>query len=191
MAAQGPRYTYLAAATAAVANRFVVSTDMKVGTYTVANSGTMPTGGARNITVTTVQAVEPDTMGTVVIAGTNLDGETISESFVPETDATVTGSEWFVTVTSVTGAGWVTGGTADAITVGCAAPAAAAEGDGVLKTIIVGETAAAAITVANSVGTIAVLKASIAEHSYPFDVAFTGYLTVTVAGASKVTVATA
>ena len=59
---------------------------------------------------------------------------------------------------------------------------------GVLSSVIIGETSAGAITIADAVGTIAVLKASIAEGEYKFDVAYTGYLTITTAGASKVTV---
>jgi len=191
MAATGPRYSYFAAVTEADVDRFVVSTDMKVGTYTVANSGTMPTTGARHVTVTNVVAQTADTMGTVVVAGTNLDGEAISESFVPVADDIVTGSEWFVTVTSVTGAGWVNNtGTPDpdAITVGCTAAACVHEGDGVFNGVVVGETAAGAITLADSSGTVAVLKASIVEGAYGFGVQFDDYPTVTVAAASKLTV---
>ena len=59
---------------------------------------------------------------------------------------------------------------------------------GVLCSVIIGETSAGAITISDAKGTIAVLKASIAEGVYDFDVAYTGYLTVITAGASKVTV---
>lgn len=65
-------------------------------------------------------------------------------------------------------------------------------GSGRLKSITVGETAAGAITVydntAGSGAVIAVLKASIAEGTYEFDVAFSTGLTVVTAGASKLTV---
>lgn len=193
MAAQGARYTYIAAATAAVTNRFVTSTNMKVGAYTVANT-TMPTGGARQVTVAVTAGATADTMGTITVVGTGIGGGALSETITPVAGSTVTGSKWFVTVTAVTGAGWVIDaveGTNDTIIVGCAAPAGAHDGDGVLKRVIVGETAAGAITLADSAGTIAVLKASIVEGAYDFEVEFADYLAVTVAGASKVSVITA
>lgn len=65
-------------------------------------------------------------------------------------------------------------------------------GDGQLKSITIGETAAGTITVydnTSAAGTvIAVLKASIAEQTYAFDVSFNTGLTVVTAGASKITV---
>jgi len=65
-------------------------------------------------------------------------------------------------------------------------------GVGVLKAITIGETAAATITVydntAGSGTVIAVLKASIAEGTYEFNVSFTTGLTIVTAGASKLTV---
>ncbi len=65
-------------------------------------------------------------------------------------------------------------------------------GTGRLHSITVGETAAGAITVydntAGSGTIIAVLKASIVEATYTFDVKFTTGLTIVTAGASKITV---
>lgn len=190
----GGNSVYIAAATAAVANRLVTSTNMKVGAYTVANSGTMPTGGARLITVAATAADTADTMGTITVVGTGLGGVALTETLIPVAGSTVTGTEWFVTVTSVTGAGWVIDGVEasnDTIVVGCAAAAGCHDGDGVLKRIVLTETAAGTITVADSTGTLALLKASIVEGSYDFDLEFSGYLTVTAAGASKLTVVTA
>ena len=60
---------------------------------------------------------------------------------------------------------------------------------GVLHAISVNATAAGTITVADSLGTIAVLKASIAEGTYLFDVQFVGNLDVTTGAASDLTVA--
>lgn len=62
-----------------------------------------------------------------------------------------------------------------------------------LVRVIVGETAAGAITIeddnASVTGpTVAVLKASIAEGVYDFDVAMSNGIKVTTAGASKITV---
>lgn len=63
---------------------------------------------------------------------------------------------------------------------------------GILGSITVSETAAGAITVydntAASGTVIAVLKASVGEQTFNFDVAFTTGLTVVTAGASKLTV---
>lgn len=60
--------------------------------------------------------------------------------------------------------------------------------NGILHSIVVGETAGGAITVSDNTNTIAVLKASIPEGVYLFDVAWVGFLKVVTAGASKITV---
>lgn len=65
-------------------------------------------------------------------------------------------------------------------------------GTGVLRSITLGETAAGPITIYDNTaasGTIiAVLKASIAEQTFMFDVAFSTGLTIVTAGASKLQV---
>lgn len=65
-------------------------------------------------------------------------------------------------------------------------------GAGVLRSITLGETAAGAITIydntAGSGTVIAVLKASVAEQTFNFDVAFATGLTIVTAGASKLQV---
>ena len=66
-------------------------------------------------------------------------------------------------------------------------------GHGVLKKIILGETAAGAITIYDETGSgtdkiIAVLKASVVEGEYAFDVAFGEGLKIVTAAASKLTV---
>ena len=65
-------------------------------------------------------------------------------------------------------------------------------GAGVLKSITIGETAAGAITIydntAASGTVIGVLKASHAEQTLDFSVAFSTGLTIVTAGASKLTV---
>lgn len=70
----------------------------------------------------------------------------------------------------------------------------AKSGAGTLGSITVGETAAGAITVydntAGSGTIIAVLKASVVEGTYNFDVAFTTGCTIVTAAASKITVTT-
>lgn len=193
MAAQGPRPTYFAAATgAADDNRFVTTANMKVGAYTLAAT-TMPSPGARRITVDATAVGTADTMGTLVVVGTDLDGNVLTETLVPDTGGTVTGSEWFASLTSVTGAGWAIDGVEasnDTLIVGCTGAACVADTSGVLNSITIGETAAGAITLADSNGTIAVLKASIAEGTYELNIAFEDYLTVIAAAGSKFTIST-
>lgn len=59
---------------------------------------------------------------------------------------------------------------------------------GVFHSIVIGETAAGTITISDNKGTIAVLKASIAEGEYVFDCAYSGTLSVVTGAASKCTV---
>lgn len=101
--------------TAAVADKIVTIANMKVGTYTIAAQPDM----IRNITVTHATVTTTDTLGTITIAGTDSEDESVTEVLTPVADSIVTGTQCFKTVTSVTGAGWVIGGaTEDTITVG-------------------------------------------------------------------------
>jgi hypothetical protein len=180
--------THFAAATTAVANRFVTSVAMKVGAYTVANAS-MPTAGARKITVThATVATGTDTLGTITVTGTNLAGATISEVITPLADQTVTGTKYFLTVTGVVGAGWVIAGGNDTITVGCAAAAVVAEGTGILHGVTISTTAAGAITIADATGTLVVLPSNAAVGQYIYDLQFTTFLSFTLAAASDITV---
>jgi len=109
-------YRFAAPAVADV-DWYVTTTDMIVGAYTIANAA--PTGGgARNVTVTVTQDIEDDTEGTLDIVGTDIDDQVLTETLTPLIGSTVQGTRAFKTVTSATGVGWVTGGTADNITVG-------------------------------------------------------------------------
>jgi len=103
-------------------DRFVVSANMKVGAYTIATSAMPEATVARKllITVTQVGGVN-DTMGTLAIVGTDLAGEALSETIAPTANSTKTTVNAFLTVTSITGAGWVrdgAGGTEDTIKIG-------------------------------------------------------------------------
>lgn len=98
-------------------DRIVVSADMIVGAYTIAQASPV-TGIALNVTVTVTQSVEDDTEGTLDLVGTDINDQVITETLTPLIGSTVQGTKAFKTVTSVTGVGWVTGGTADKITVG-------------------------------------------------------------------------
>jgi hypothetical protein len=180
--------TRLAAATSAVTNRFVTSTAMIVGAYTVANAAPAVTG-ARQVTVTHTQVGGvTDTLGTIIVVGKGLSGEALTETITPLSGTTATGTKWFASVTSVTGAGWVINTGNDTIVVGHTAASIVAVGGGVLRSVVVNTTAAGAVTIADSTGTLAVLKASIAENTYAYDIPWAGYLSVTLAAASDVTV---
>lgn len=180
--------TVISAAPAAVANGYVVSVAMKVGAYTLA--ATAPTFGARHVTLARTVVVEADTPGTVVIVGTDLSGQTITETMTPGANGvTVTSTLFFATITSITGVGWVSGGTPDTIVFGWDALNAVATGSGVLHGVIVNTTAAGAITFTDAGGFITSLKTSIAEGFYgPFDVNYSGFLRVEPAAASNITV---
>jgi hypothetical protein len=192
----GYGYTTLSGIQPAVADvdRFVTVANgvMKNSAYTLTATLTQPEANtARLITIThaTVAAGTDNPLGTVTIVGTNLAGQSITEVCVPVADATTTYTKWFATVVSVTGAGWTAVGGSDTITVGCAANAIIAEGSGVLHGIQINTTAAGTITVSDSVGTIAVLPASVAVGTfYLWDVAWTGYLRIVMAAASNITV---
>lgn len=179
--------TRLSAATAVSANRYVTSTDMKVGAYTLANT-TPAVAGARRVTVTHTTVTGADTLGTIVVVGKNLSGQTVTDTITPLAGTIATGTVWFASITSVTGAGWVINTGNDTIVVGHDTAAVIAQGAGVIAKVIVNTTAAATITIADSTGTLAVLKASIAEGAYEYDLPWSGYLAVTVAGASDVTI---
>jgi hypothetical protein len=180
--------TRLSAANPAVNNRFVVSTNMIVGAYAVANATMPTTPGARRITVTHTAVTGNDTLGTITVTGTDPRGAVIVDVIVPVAGGVATGTKFFSTVTNVVGAGWVINVGNDTIVVGCEAGGAVIDSPGELRSIVVNTTAAGTITLADAGGIFAVLKASIAEGIYPFDVEIAGFLQVTLAAASDVTV---
>jgi hypothetical protein len=182
----GFAYTRFSAAPAASANRFVTSVSMQNGAYTLANT-TMPTAGARKITVTHTAVSTVDTLGIITVTGTNIAGNTISEAITPLNGTTATGTKLFATVSSVVGSGWTAVAGADSVTVGCDATQAVLDGGGSLHAVIVNTTAAGTVTLADSKGTIAVLKASIAEGTYVYDIDV-NQLTVTQTAGSDITV---
>lgn len=185
----GSTSTRIAAQTSAVTNRFVASANMKVGAYTVANAAPAVTG-ARNVTVTHTAVNTADTLGTIVVVGKDLSGLSITETITPASGTTATGTKWFASVASVTGAGWaidaVEGGN-DTIVVGHTAASIVAVGGGRLHRVTINTTAAATVTIADSSGTLSVLKASLAEGTYELDLPFSGYLSVTTGGANDIT----
>ncbi len=184
MASQRIRLT---AATAAVTNRFVTSTNMANGAYTLANT-TTGTEGARQVVATITGVGGNDTPGTIAIVGTDSNGGAINETLTLVAGGTATSTRAFKTVTSITQAGWVIVSTNDTIVIGTSAAVFATDRSGTLDRVFVGTTAAGTITLADAAGTIAVLKASIPEGSYMFGLDFGGFLTVAMTAASDVTV---
>jgi hypothetical protein len=187
----GATYTHYSAATAAVTDQFVTSTNMVRGTYGApANSGAMPGAGARHVTLGHADDQGTDNpLGTVAIVGTDLGGQVITETLTPVANTTVATTKWFKTVTAVTGGNtWVTNGNADHVVVGCGAEVIAVQGNGRLVSVVVNTTAAGTITLFDAKDTIGILKVSIGEGIYPFGVDFVGWLGVALGAASDVTV---
>jgi hypothetical protein len=98
-------------------DRIVKETDMVVGAYTVAAQPDVP----RNITVTVTAGDTSDTLGTIVVMGTDVSGAVLTETITPIANATVDGASCFKKITSVVGVGWAVDtveGTNDTIMVG-------------------------------------------------------------------------
>jgi len=184
----GFTYDHYTAAAAASANRFVVSQNMLNGAYTLTGTLTMPTAGARKVTVTHTLVSTVDTLGVITVTGTNLAGQTQTDVITPLSGTIATGVKLFSTITSIVGSGWTAVAGADTVVIGCDATQAVLDGGGVLRSVVVNTTAAGTVTLADAKGTIAVLKASIAEGTYYFDIDVVGVLTVTQTAASDITV---
>lgn len=183
-------FSNTAATTAAVTNRFVASANMKVGAYTIANASPV-WGGACLVTVThTEVGGGVDTLGTIVVVGTDLNGQAISDTITPLNGTVATGTKLFRVVTSVTGVGWVIGTGNDTIVVGCAAGNIVAGSAGTIQGILVNNAVAAAITISDSSRTIVTIPASQAAGSYFLlgGVDFAGYLKVATTSTNDVTV---
>lgn len=184
----GYPHSHLAAANAVSADRFLNSIAMKVGAFTL-DETTIATEGARHINLTHTLGDTVDTLGTVVVVGTDLSGNVITETITPVDSSLVAGALWFHTVTSATGVGWVQGGSgADTIEIGYGAELILVDGTGTLHSVVINTTAAGTITIADATGTIAVLASSIAVGSYEFEAIFYGYLAFTLGAASDITI---
>jgi len=184
-------YTGLSASTAAVANRFVASTNMSLTPYTIANGGVPTWQGGCLVTVTHTTVAGTDTLGTMTLVGVGLDGQVQSETITPVADSLVTSSKVYRSVTSLTSVGWVAVSTPDTIVAGVAAGAIVCGSQGQLFGIVVNTTAAAAIVVSDAKRTIATLKASIAEGHYlygPQGLDFAGFLKVALTSTNDITV---
>ena len=183
-------YTGISATTAAVTNRFVVSTNMSLTTYTIANGGLPVWQGGCQVTVTHTTVAGTDTLGTMNLVGVGLDGQVQTEVITPIADSVATSVKVYRSVTSLTSVGWVAVSTPDTIVAGCAAGAIAVGSAGLLFAIVVNTTAAATVVLSDSKRTIATLKASIAEGFYPFSpgLEFAGFLKVATTSTNDITV---
>ena len=162
----GATYTNTAASTAAVTNRFVVSVAMQNAAYTIANPSPVWSGGCF-VTLTHTTVATTDTLGTIALVGTDLNGQAISETLTPLADSTVTSTKIYRTVTSATGAGWTQqGASADTIVMGCAAGNIALVGTGQLFGVLVNNTVATSFTISDATTTIMTVPASQAAGTY-------------------------
>jgi hypothetical protein len=185
----GYMFTNTAATTAAVTNRIVTTTNMKVGAYTVANASAVWSGGFL-VTATITAVTGNDTAGTLVIVGKDLAGQAQTETITLTDGVGGSGSKIFRSVTSVTGAGWVINTGNDTIVVGVAAGNYATGSAGRLGGILVNNTVAAAIVVSDARGTIVTVPASAAAGTYYNlgGVDFSGFLKVATTSTNDVTV---
>jgi hypothetical protein len=183
-------YTGIAATTAAVANRFVTSTNMIVGAYSLANTTPVWQGGCFLTCTHATVAVGTDTLGTIAIVGVGIDGQAKTETLTPVADSAVTSANIYRTITSITGAGWVIAGGNDTIQFGVAAGSIVCGSTGQLFAVVVNTTAAAAVTLSDSKRTIATLAASIANGHYLYGpgLDFAGYLKVATTSTNDITV---
>ena len=175
------------AAPAAVANGYVVSTNMIVGAYSLA--ATTPTFGARHVTLVRTVVVEADTPGTVVVLGVDPNGKVISETLVVGANGvTVTGVLFFATITSMTGVGWVSGGTPDTIVIGWDAINANAvkTGSGILHALLIEVAPTGTVTFNDATGAKMILPAAFPIGLYPLDIGFAGKIEVVETAADRV-----
>ena len=183
-------WTNVAAAAVADADGYLHSIAMKVGDYVLDH--TAPTFGARHVTLKRAVVVGADTPGTVIIVGKDLAGQTITETLIPGANGvTVTGTRFFASVASATGAGWVISGAGDEDTleIGFDELNAVATGPGTLHSLTINTAAAAAIQIFLDGTSFAVIPANQAAGShFVWDAGYTGSLRVEPVGASDITV---
>jgi hypothetical protein len=89
--------------TAADDNLIVTSANMKVGTYTIDAQPSAPS----LIGVKVTASGTADTMGTITYVGTDIDDRALTETVTPIAGSTVWTTNYFKTISTITGAGWV------------------------------------------------------------------------------------
>lgn len=103
------------------ADYFLVSVDMQATAYTLDQTTLAAGNPPRNITVTHAAVGTADTLGDLVVDGTDVDDGVISETITIASGTEAQGTKAFKTITALTTAGWVIDGveaTADTIEVG-------------------------------------------------------------------------
>ncbi|HEY4632315.1 MAG TPA: hypothetical protein VIH00_00235 [Candidatus Limnocylindrales bacterium] len=185
----GLTFTNTAATTAAVTNRFVTSTNMANGAYTLANT-TPVWSGACLVTVTHTAVTGNDTLGTITVVGVDLAGQTRTDVITPLAGTVATGTVPFRTLVSATQAGWVINTGNDTIVVGCAAGNIVCGTGGVLGGVLVNNAVAATIVISDKARTIMTVPASQAAGTYYNlnGVEFAGFLKVATTSTNDVTV---
>lgn len=98
------------------ADYFFASAAMHNGAYTLLKTS-MPSG-ARNITIGHTATSTVDTLGTIEVVGTDLNGDAMTETITPLNGTTASGLKCFATVTSITGSGWTVNSGADLVVIG-------------------------------------------------------------------------
>jgi hypothetical protein len=185
----GNIFTNTSATTAAVTNRFVTTTNMKVGAYTIANASPVWAGGCL-ITATISPVTGNDTAGTLTVVGTNLANQAQTEVITLVDGVGATGTKVFRSVVSATGAGWIINTGNDTIVIGCTAGNIVCASGGTLGGVLVNNSVAATIVISDARGTIITVPASQAAGTYYdlHDVEFAGFLKVATTSTNDVTV---
>ena len=184
----GYLWSNIASTTAAVTNRLVTSTNMKVGAYTVANSGLSPWGGPFTVTATITAVTGNDTAGTLTVVGVGLSGQALTEVITLTDGVGGTGTKIFRSVSSITGAGWVINTGNDTIVVGVG-DGSYVMGSGTLYGVVLNNSVAAAVVISDARGTIATIPASAAAGTfYRYEVACSGYCKVATTSTNDVTI---
>lgn len=99
-------------------NRFLISTVMKATAYTLDETTLPADNPPRNIIVTHTADGNADTLGDMIVDGTNVDDEVIQETLTVSAGGTVVGTKAFKTVTQCRTASWVADGNTDTIEIG-------------------------------------------------------------------------
>jgi hypothetical protein len=185
----GLMFTNTAATTAAVANRYVTTTNMINGAYSLANT-TPVWSGAALVTVTHTSVTGDDTLGVITVIGRDLSGQTRTDVITPLAGTVATGTIPFRTIVSITGSGWVINVGNDTIVVGVAAGNIAAGSAGSIGGVLVNNVVAATVVISDNRGTILTVPASQAAGTYYNlnGVDFSGFLKVATTSTNDVTV---
>jgi hypothetical protein len=111
-----PRFYDLGICNLGTVDKIVTSVDMKNTTsYSIAASPDVPR--ALLVTITQQGGVD-DTMGTLLVTGTDYANAVLTETITPTANSTTEGTKAFKTVTSIVGSNWISDTTADHIQVG-------------------------------------------------------------------------